>query len=104
MFIETPIQSPLREDTGGVVRIGNTRVTLLSVINAYQQGASPEEIVQDFPSLSLAESYTTIAYYLQHRDEIDSYLNGIREQAEQRRAANKGAMLEIRARLDARYK
>ncbi len=39
---------------------------LLSVVNAYDRGASPEEIVKDYPSLALADAYATIAFYLQH--------------------------------------
>jgi uncharacterized protein (DUF433 family) len=100
MFRETTIQSPLTEDKNGVIRIGQTRVTLLSVINAYNQGASPEEIVQDFPTVSLSEAYSTIAYYLQYRSEIDEYLNGEREHAQQMRSEN--SVAGIRERLEAR--
>jgi uncharacterized protein (DUF433 family) len=100
MFAETAIYSPLIEDKNGVIRIGTTRVTLLSVINAYHQGASAEEIVQDFPTLTLAEVYATLAWYLQHRAETDSYLSELRRQAEQKRAEHD--MTDIRRRLEAR--
>ncbi len=100
MILETTIQAPLSEDKHGVIRIGNTRVTLLSLVNAYQQGASAEEIMQDFPTLSLSEIYTTIAYYLKHRPEVDQYLNGLREQAQQ--MWSKNSITDIRQRLEAR--
>jgi hypothetical protein len=35
---------PLREDPDGTIRVGHSRVTLQAVVDAYQQGASPEEI------------------------------------------------------------
>jgi uncharacterized protein (DUF433 family) len=95
-----PIQSPLVQDNNGVIRIGKTRVTLLSVLNAYDDGATPEEIVQDFPALSLAEVYTTIAYYLQHRADVDRYLTERRKRVEEAHRINQVA--GIRERLESR--
>jgi hypothetical protein len=39
-----------------------------------QNGDSPEQILEGFPSLILADIYAVIAYYLNHKDEIDAYL------------------------------
>ena len=72
--IEKP-SLPLERDADGVVRVGATRVTLQSVITAFDLGATAEEIVQQFPSLSLADVYSVIGYCLNHRDAVDSYLN-----------------------------
>lgn len=65
---------PLRIDDDGVVRVGPTRVTLDTVIHAYRQGSIAEEIVEQYPSLDLAEVHGAIAYYLMHRAEVDEYL------------------------------
>jgi hypothetical protein len=45
---------PFREDESGAIRIGNTRVLLKLVIRAFQDGASPEPIVQRYSTLSLS--------------------------------------------------
>ena len=45
----------LTETEGGVLRIGETRVSLDSVIIAFNQGAAPEQIVYDFDTLTLPE-------------------------------------------------
>jgi hypothetical protein len=45
-----------------------------TIVEAYQLGASPEDIAQQFPAVTLAEVYGTIAYYLQHRTAMDDYL------------------------------
>ncbi len=66
---------PLWEDESGAIRIGNSRVLLELVIHAFQDGASPEAIVQQYPRISLSDIYTTIGYYLRHRQEIESYLD-----------------------------
>jgi uncharacterized protein (DUF433 family) len=58
----------------GTWRIAGTRVSVDSVIHAFWQGATPEEICQDYPSLSLAQIYGAIAYYLNNQDKIDIYL------------------------------
>ncbi|BFU91510.1 MAG: hypothetical protein NTAFB01_26970 [Nitrospira sp.] len=58
----------------GVIRVAGTRVSLDSVIQAFQDGATPEEICLDFPSLGLAKVYSVLAYHLTHRETIDAYL------------------------------
>ena len=60
--------------TAGVMRIGSTRVSLDSVIHAFKQGYSPEEIALDFDSLSLGEVYSAINYYLQNKSQVEKYL------------------------------
>jgi uncharacterized protein (DUF433 family) len=77
------IAIPPETDTHGVIRVGGTRVTLDSVIYAFQQGATPEEIVSKFPTLHLADVYATISYYLQNQDEVDEYLRQQEAEAQQ---------------------
>jgi uncharacterized protein (DUF433 family) len=69
-------------EEGAVIRVSNTRVSLDSVIWAFQQGCSPEGIVSKFPSLSLPDVYAVIAHYLRHRAEVDDYLGRRREEAD----------------------
>ncbi len=64
----------LTKTEAGVLRIGNSRVSLDTVIIAFSQGATPEQIVEDYDSLELSEVYAVISYYLQNRDEVEDYL------------------------------
>jgi uncharacterized protein (DUF433 family) len=73
---------PFKEDESGAIRIGNSRVLLELVISAFQDGSSPEAIMQRYSTLSLSEIYTTIGYYLRHPQEIESYLNQREQLAE----------------------
>src|SRR5205823_14630188 len=66
--------APLIADEDGVVRVAGTRVRLDTVVYAFNQGASAEEILQQYPSLALSDIYATISYYLQHRNSVDDYL------------------------------
>ena len=66
-----------------VYRVAGTRVTLDSVVRRFWKGDAPESIVQSFPVLTLEQVYGAIAYYLHHREHIDTYL----QQAEAEEAA-----------------
>ena len=79
---------PLTVDAHGVLRVGNTRVTLETVLTAFADGATAEEIVQQYPSLHLADVYSVIGYYLRHAPEIDAYLQQRLEQREAIRQQN----------------
>jgi uncharacterized protein (DUF433 family) len=65
---------PLSTDPDGVIRVAQTRVTLETVVHAFETGATPEEIAQDFPVLQLDDVYAVITYYLRHRQEVETYL------------------------------
>jgi uncharacterized protein (DUF433 family) len=58
----------------GVWHVTGTRVPLDSVIFAYKQGATPEEISEQFTSVALGDLYAVIAYYLHNKDEVERYL------------------------------
>ncbi|MCK9419800.1 MAG: DUF433 domain-containing protein [Nitrospirae bacterium] len=79
---------PLRADSNGVVRVGGTRVTLETVIAAFSEGATAEEIVQQYPSLNLADIYAVIGYYLRHSGEVDAYVRQRGTQADAVRKQN----------------
>lgn len=79
---------PLRADSDGVIRIGGTRVTLDTVIDAFQEGSTAEEIAQQYPSLNLADIYAVIGYYLRHSKEVSAYQDQRRQQAEATRREN----------------
>ena len=76
--------APLRiEPDTDSVRIGDSRVTLETVVGRFNCGDSPADIVAGFDTLSLADVYAVIAYYLRHREEVDAYLQA-REEASER--------------------
>lgn len=73
LAIEPP-PVPLRTDELGVMRVSHTRVPLDTVVYAFNQGASPEEIVMSYPTLDLGDVYAVVNYYLHNRAEVDDYL------------------------------
>lgn len=96
---ETP---PLREEADGAVRVGNSRVLLELVVRAFQNGATPESIVQRYETLSLPDVYSVLAYYLRHREVVEAYLAERERKAEdvrERLADRQGDLSGIRQRL-----
>ena len=72
--LEETIIMPLVVTEQGTIRIKGSRVSLDSIIHHFTLGATAEQIVQSFPSLTLGDVYSSIAYYLTHRDEMQEYL------------------------------
>jgi uncharacterized protein (DUF433 family) len=68
--------APIETDAHGVVRVAKTRVTLDTVVTAFLEGCTPEEIAEQYPSIQLSNIYLVIGYYLRHKDEVDTYLTG----------------------------
>jgi uncharacterized protein (DUF433 family) len=101
-IVNTPV--PLKTDVDGVVRVGNTRVTLDTVIATFKEGATAEEIVAQYPSLNLADVYAVIGYYLQQQPEVEAYLSQRQQVADEVRRQNEIRFNQqgIRERLLAR--
>lgn len=101
---ETTERVPIHTDADGVIRVGGTRVTLDTVVVAFDSGATAEEIVQQYPSVALADVYSVIGYYLHHPSEVRAYLTQRQQQSVEVRHQNEGRSdpSGIRERLLAR--
>jgi uncharacterized protein (DUF433 family) len=103
MLSYLPLQAdplPIRVDSSGALRVGNTRVTIDSVLQSYLAGDTPEAIVQAFDTLELADVYAVIAHYLRHRTEFDQYLKMYELRFEHSRAsALAGGQAGLKERL-----
>ena len=85
---DTTERVPVHTDADGVIRVGGTRVSLDTLVAAFEAGATAEEMVQQYPSVALADVYSVIAYYLRHQAEIQAYLTKRQQQAAQVREQN----------------
>ena len=102
----TTVSVPLSMDQYGTIRVGGTRLTLDTVLGAYERGDTPEEIVEGFSCLTLADVYAILAYYHQHREDVDAYLAAqdaeaeeIRRMVEARQGTQEGLREKLLARL-----
>lgn len=72
------------EMRNGGYYVAGTRVSLESVVIAFQRGDSPERILDRYPLLGKpARVYGAIAFYLDHQDEVDAYVAAARREFEE---------------------
>ena len=93
--------SPYIEERDGGLYIAGSRVSLDSVAIRFQQGASPEKIVQSFPTLKLSQVYGAIAYYLENEGTISEYIAEGERDLERSRVPLSQTNPELFARLEA---
>jgi uncharacterized protein (DUF433 family) len=101
-FSESPTERiPLRVDSHGVIRVGQTRMPIDTVVLHFNEGDSPEEIADQFPMLHLGDVYFVIGYYLRHRDDVNAYLKEREVEAAQikKQVESISPQAEIRQRL-----
>ncbi len=92
------------EQHDGGYWIKGTRISLDSIVHAFNRGAAPESIKRSFPLLSLEEVYGAITFYLSHEKEIDDYLVQVEaefdSESRERNAQARAAKPELFQRLE----
>jgi uncharacterized protein (DUF433 family) len=84
---------------GGKPRIAGTRIKVQHVATWYERmGMSPDEIVSQWPHLTLADVHAALAYYYAHREQIDADIQEGREFAERLRAGQPSIFDKARRR------
>ena len=103
-LILTAEAPPLVTDSAGVVRVAGTRVTLDTIVGAFHDGATADEIAEQYPSLQLSDVYAVIGYYLRRMADVDEYLAARKRFSEEVRRENESRFspVGLRSRLLAR--
>jgi uncharacterized protein (DUF433 family) len=81
--LATTLLAPLKAWDDGTIRVGSSRVLLDLVVHHFKQGATAEQIQHSFPSVTLRDIYGAIFYYLEHTEEVETYLANQERQAEE---------------------
>jgi len=77
-------ESPYIDQADGACRIARTRVGLHTIVAHFQEGRSPEQIVESFPKVTVAQTYGAIVYYLENKELIDAYIAQVEREFERR--------------------
>jgi uncharacterized protein (DUF433 family) len=93
--------SPYVEERNGGLYVAGTGVSLDSVVIRFQEGASPDKIVQSFPSLELSKVSGVIAYYLENEKVVNNYIAEGERELEQSATPLSQTNPELFARLQA---
>jgi uncharacterized protein (DUF433 family) len=80
--------------------IAGTRISLDSVVYSFERGNSPEETQREFPLLRLPQIYGAIAFYLDHRAAVQSYLEAKEQAIEESSIPLSQANPDLWARLE----
>jgi uncharacterized protein (DUF433 family) len=74
---------------GGRARIAGHRVRVQDIVVWHEKrGYSPDEIVDLFPGITLADVYAALAYYFDNRQEIEDEFRQAEEVAERLKESN----------------
>lgn len=74
---------------GGRPRIAGHRIRVMDIVVLHEQlGLTPAEIVSTYPTLTLADVYAALAFYFDHREEVQEDLSRDRQMAEEMRRQN----------------
>src|SRR3954453_2512486 len=76
-----PLAGPLFVEGEGGLGVTGTRVLLERIVHAFEDGATPEGIVQSYDTLQLADVYAVLTWYLFHKADVESYLRKRAEEA-----------------------
>ena len=88
----------------GDLFVGTSRVTLHDIVSARQRGLTPEDIRDDFPSLSLLQVYAAIVYYLEHQEAFDKAFTEDQRLVEEQRAKIYAAHADFYDAMRSRFK
>lgn len=70
-----------KEYCGGCPVITGTKFPVHAVANyILKQGLTPEELVREFPHLTLAQVYDALSYYYDHKDSVEQDLAAYTEE------------------------
>ncbi len=104
-ILNHPNPVPLQADDQGNVYVAGSRVMLDTIVNWFKQGQSAEEIARGFDTITRADVYGVLAYYLRHQAEVDAWLadraRDLEEQRRQLEAAQGPRLTALRAKMEA---
>ena len=93
--------SPYIDQEDGALRIAGTRVGLDCIVAYFEEGRTPEQIVHSFPTVTLAQVYGAIAYYLENKKLVDDFFAEVDREFERRVRPLSETNPELFARLEA---
>src|SRR4051812_46028674 len=87
---------------GGKPRIAGTRIQVKDVALMHERmGMTPAQIVADYPHLTLADIHAALAFYHDHREQLDAEIEADRRWYEEMKATAPSLVREKLRRLGA---
>jgi len=88
-------------DSDGFLHVTGHRIGLHQIVALYREGYSPEMLLCEFPTLSLALIHKSLGFYLENQAEVDGYVATEERASEHQRAATPHgpSLQELRRRM-----
>lgn len=96
----------LTQNADGEICLTGHRIGLYHLVHYYNEGYSPEMLVGRYPTLPLALVHKVIAFYLENKTAVESYVERCTAELAHQRQENPRRLdvAELRARLEARQR
>jgi len=103
MSVEVPYPHIIKpdQDVARLKRVPRVRVAMI-VMDYLAHGWSPDEMCRQYPYLQPAEAYAAMAYYFDHRDEIDAEIAAELKEDEETRSRAMPPSFLLRMRSEGR--
>ncbi len=98
-LVEISMQKEYIRKVEGVYKVGETRVSLDSLVYLFREGMSAESMVESYPALTLEQVHGALAFYLANQKEIDAYLAEGQRAAEVQHRQSRQTNAELIAKL-----
>jgi uncharacterized protein (DUF433 family) len=82
----TVVESHIVIDETGIARVAGTGYKVRLLTQEYLRGDSPERIQRNHSDLTLGQIYSVIAYYNDHKEEMDADMDRREKEVERMRA------------------
>ena len=83
----------------GAYRIGDTRVSLESLVYLFREGVSAEGMAESYPALTFEQVHGALAFYLANQKQVDAYLGDGLRAAESQHQQSRQTNAELIAKL-----
>ena len=87
---------------GGKPCIAGTRIRVVDIVAWHErQGIAPDEIVSAYPSLTLGDVHAALAYYWDHREDLETQMRKDEAASSRLKASYPSKLLSRLAGMDA---
>jgi uncharacterized protein (DUF433 family) len=66
---------PILHEQDGEIRLIGHRISIVDILYFYRDGYTPEMLAARYETLNLAQIHYVIAFYHEHQQAVDAYLN-----------------------------
>lgn len=94
----------LIQERYGELYVGPSRVLVWVIADHYNQGQTPDQIHESFPTISLPEVLGTIIYYLEHKNELDARFEADERAYQEWWKSYRAANAEFHDAMEARFR